>query len=60
MKPGDLLISDFPDVHTPQPIMVVEILKDIGNHEYFSGINPKGKMVLFAQWGWKVISDEER
>lgn len=58
MKPGDLLISDFPDVHTPQPIIVVEILNDIGNHEYFYGINPKGKMVLFAQWGWKVISEE--
>lgn len=52
MKPGDLLISDFPDIHTPQPILVLETF-----YTYFRGIDPKGKLVEFPQWGWKVINE---
>ncbi len=57
MKPGDLLISDSPDVHTPQPIIVVETYIGVAGLPSFAGIDPNGNKVVFKQWGWKVISE---
>ncbi len=58
MKPGDLLISDYPDPHTPQPILVVETYIGVARLPSFVGIDPNGNKVVFKQWGWKVISEK--